>query len=125
MVIFSDGSKDAYGTAAYIRWKTEKGYTSNLLIAKSRIAPLKVIDTVRLELCGAMLNARLWSYIRKEMEDIKFEEVYHIVDSEIVKAMINKESYGFSTFAANRIGEIRQLTEKKRLVLGGGRTECS
>ena len=113
MVIFSDGSKDAYGTAAYIRWKTEKGYTSNLLIAKSRIAPLKVIDTVRLELCGAVLNARLWSFIRKEMEDIKFKEVYHIVDSEIVKAMINKESYGFSTFAANRIGEIHQLTERK------------
>ena len=37
--------------------------------------------------------------------------VYHIVDSEVVKAMINKESYGFSTFAANRIGEIQQSTQ--------------
>jgi len=31
-----------------------------------------------------------------------------IVDSEIVKAMISKESYGFNTYAANRIGEIQK-----------------
>ena len=36
--------------------------------------------------------------------------MYHIIDSEIVKAMINKESYGFNTLAANRIGEIQQKT---------------
>ena len=35
------------------------------------------------------------------------------MDSEIVRAMINKESYGFRTFAANRIGEIQELTEKE------------
>ena len=40
-----------------------------------------------------------------------FSRVYHIVDSEIVKAMISKQSYGFNTFAANRIGEIQQRTE--------------
>ena len=45
------------------------------------------------------------------MPTIDFEKVYHIVDSEIVKAMINKESYGFNIFAANRIGEIHGSTE--------------
>ena len=40
-----------------------------------------------------------------------FTAVYHIVDSEIVKAMISKESYGFNTFAVNRIGEIQQKTD--------------
>ena len=42
-----------------------------------------------------------------------FEEVIHVVDSEIVQAMIWKESYGFNTFVANRIGEIQQVTEPK------------
>ena len=42
--------------------------------------------------------------------DLKFEKVYHFTDSEIVKAMINKASYGFNTFVANRIGEIQQAT---------------
>ena len=111
LVLFSDGSKEAYGVAAYIRWRTNQGYVSNLVAAKSRIAPLKIIDVVRLELCGAVLNSRLYKFILNEMPDLDFKQVYHIVDSEIVKAMINKESYGFNTFAANRIGEIHRNTQ--------------
>ena len=110
--LLSDGSKDAYGVAAYVRWLTPEGYESRLLAAKSRIAPLKIIDVVRLELCGAVLNSRLYYFIRKEMPDLEFHQTFHIVDSEIVMAMINKESYGFNTFAANRIGEIHQNTER-------------
>ena len=33
-----------------------------------------------------------------------------MVDSEIVKAMIDKKSYGFRMFVANRIGEIQGST---------------
>ena len=110
LILFSDGSKEAYGVAAYIRWQTPNGFVTNLIAAKSRIAPLKILDVVRLELCGAVLNSRLFSFIKQEMPEIPFSKVYHIVDSEIVKAMINKESYGFNTFAANRIGEIHRNT---------------
>ena len=113
LVIFSDGSKDAYGTVAYVRWKTPGGFTTRLIAAKSRIAPLRIVNIVRLELCGAVLNARLFSFIRQELEELQFEKVFHIVDSEIAKAMIGKDSYGFSTFAANRIGEIHEKTEKE------------
>ena len=35
------------------------------------------------------------------------------MDSEIVKAMIGRTSYGFNTFAANRIGEIHQGSVKE------------
>ena len=34
----------------------------------------------------------------------------HIVDSQIVHAMVQKESYGYNTFAATRIGEIQSGT---------------
>ena len=110
LILFSDGSKEAYGVAAYVRWHTSNGYVTNIIAAKSRIAPLKIIDVVRLELCGAVLNSRLFVFIKREMPEIQFNKVYHLVDSEIVKAMINKESYGFNTFAANRIGEIHRHT---------------
>ena len=113
LVIFSDGSKDAYSTVAYVRWKTPNGFESNLIAAKSRIAPLRIVDIVRLELCGAVLNSRLFSFITHELSDIKFERVFHIIDSEIVKAMISRDSYGFRTFAANRIGEIQDSTNKE------------
>ena len=112
LVMFSDGSKNAYGTAAYVRWHTPDGFVSRLLAAKSRIAPLKIVNIVRLELCGALLTSRLYSFIMQELDDLQFERVYHVVDSEIAKAMIAKDSYGFSTFAANRIGEIHERTDK-------------
>ena len=44
-------------------------------MAKCRIAPLKTIDIVRLELCGAVVSKRLRSYIEKEMQ-LQFERVY-------------------------------------------------
>ena len=92
LVIFSDASREAYGSAAYARWKIEPElFQSRLIIAKNRVAPLKTIDIVRLELIGAVLSKRLRCVIEKEM-NIKFQKVYHIVDSEIVKAMRSKES---------------------------------
>ena len=111
LVIFGDGSEKAYGAVAYIRWKIEERYICILVAAKNRIAPVKKIDVVRLELCGAVIGTRLRTYIEKET-DFKFEKIYHITDSEIVRAMIRKKSYGFNTFAANRIGEINRATKE-------------
>ena len=42
----------------------------------------------------------------------QFQKIYHIVDSQIVHAMIQKNSYGFNTFAATRIGEIQEGTSQ-------------
>ena len=110
LIIFSDASKNAYGATAYIRWKREdSNFEVRLMACKNRIAPIKVVDIVRLEICGAVLSKRLRMFIQEEMR-ISFEQIFHIVDSEIVKAMISKSSYGFNTFAANRIGEIQEGT---------------
>ena len=112
LIVFSDGSADAYGAVAYARWKVKDGgFKSRLIAAKSRMAPLKTVDIVRIELCGAVLGARLRATIEEELKS-EFTRVVHIVDSEIVKAMIQRESYGFNTFAANRIGEIHQTTDR-------------
>ena len=116
LIIFSDGPKVAYGAVAYCRWRIKKNsFKSCLIMAKCRIAPLKTVGIVRLELCGVVVNKRLRSYIEKEMQ-LQFERVYHMVDSEVVKAMIEKESYGFNTFIANRVGEIQQTTSPKEWI---------
>ena len=109
LIILSDGSINAYGAVAYIRWETYSGFDVRIVMAKTRIAPLKIVDIVRLELSGAVLSKRVRTYIQKHL-DFNFQRIYHIVDSEIVKAMISKDSYGFNTFAANRVGEIQQST---------------
>ena len=112
LIIFSDASEQAFGACAYIRWELEEGgFESRLLLAKSRLAPLKKITTVRLELNAALLSARLKEFIHKEIS-YSFARTYLIVDSEIVRAMTQRDSYGFNTFVAVRIGEIQEKTEK-------------
>ena len=61
LIIFSDGSKDAYGACAYVRWSlTTGGYESRLVMSKSRLAPTnKRISIDRVELCGAVLNKKV------------------------------------------------------------------
>ena len=42
LILFSDGSEDAYGACAYERWElTDGSFKSNLIAAKGRVAPLK------------------------------------------------------------------------------------
>ena len=67
LAIFLDGSPKAYGAVAYCRWKVKRGvYKSKIIAAKSRIAPLKVINITRLELCGAAVSKRLHEFVCKE-----------------------------------------------------------
>ena len=63
----------------------------------------------KIELYGAVLNKRLKSFVDKECR-YSFQKCYHIVDSQIVHCMTQKNSYGFNTFAATRIGEIQEGT---------------
>ena len=108
LVIFADGSGQAYGTVAYLQWKlTSRMFSTHILSAKSRIAPVKLIDTVRLELSGSTLASRLQSNILAESA-MEIERVLHLIDGEIVKAMLHRESYGFNTFVGNRLGEIQK-----------------
>ena len=111
LVLFSDASAEAFGACAYVVWETQDGKnTATLLASKGKIAPLKVISIVRLELSAAVLSKRLRSSIVKGCR-YKFSKIVHVVDSEIVRAMISKESYGFKTFVATRVGEIRDETD--------------
>ena len=112
LIIFCDASKEAFGACAYIRWRTTDGkFVSTLLVAKSRLSPLRELTIVRLELNSGLLGARLKKFITIESR-LTFQKIYMITDSEIVRAMIMKESYGFKTFVSLRVGEIQQLTQR-------------
>ncbi|XP_071948687.1 uncharacterized protein [Antedon mediterranea] len=111
LIMFSDASEKALGAVAYVRYEQWDGqFSSQIVASKSRVAPIEIISVVRLELSAAVMSKRLAKYIVNETR-IKFDQVFYIVDSEIVRAMVQKQSYGFKTFAATRIGEIQQDTE--------------
>ena len=111
LVMYADASNAAYATCAYVRFKLQSGtYSSKLLAARSRIAPIRQITIPRLELCAALLSTRLRKVIDKETRFV-FESVLHLTDSMIVRSQIQKESHGFGTFVATKIAEIQTLTK--------------
>lgn len=111
LIIFSDGSNIAYGACAYVRWELNDGkFESKLVLAKNRIAPARNLTIPKLELCGAILSARIRQKLVESM-DYSFERIVHIVDSMIVRAQIQRESYGFGTFVATRVAEIQNKSD--------------
>ena len=67
------------------------------------------MSIIRKELEAAVLAKRLQCYICSEMR-YNFKDIYFLIYSEVVLAMLNKDSYGFHTHAALRVGEIQQAT---------------
>ena len=67
--VFCDASKNAYAGVIYIRTVTLSGTAhTSLFKAKTRVAPLKTMTLPRLELNGALIAARLCSYVKQVLK---------------------------------------------------------
>ena len=110
LVVFCDGSELAFGACVYIQWKLQSGtFSSHLVCAKNRLAPLKVITVPRLELNAAVIACRLRTSIMNEM-NFEFSKVHHITDSRIVQGQIHSGSHKSGTFVGNRVSEILKVS---------------
>ncbi|XP_049335750.1 uncharacterized protein LOC125802274 [Astyanax mexicanus] len=107
-VTFSDGSESAYGAVAYLRWQTDQGIEVRLIESKAKLTPLNQKgEAVKAEICGAVFATRLRKYIERHSR-MEVERWLHLVDSRTVLGAIQRDSYGYQTFFANRIGEIQK-----------------
>lgn len=108
---FSDASQRAYGACVYIRSIDEAGNVHvNLLCSKSKVAPIKACTIPRLELCAALLAARLCKAV---VDSLRFpiKRKLYWCDSSVVLAWLHTSSRKLKTFVANRVAEILELTE--------------
>lgn len=111
---FADASTKAYGACVYIRTTKSNGTIStNLVCAKSKVAPLKPATLPRLELCAAVLLSRLVQKVRLSFNSLTFDT--HLwSDSTIALCWIKSDPARWHVFVANRVAEIQDLTSKEK-----------
>ena len=103
---FCDASEEAYGAVSYIRLMNADGEVHcSLLMAKSRLAPVKPMTIPRLELSAAVIAVRMDTTLRNELR-ISLRESVFWTDSEIVLKYIKNTAGRFHTFVANRVSVI-------------------
>ncbi|GFY02626.1 integrase catalytic domain-containing protein [Trichonephila clavipes] len=106
---FADASEKCYGAVIYCRSQSPDGATTlKLVTSKSRVAPVKSVTMPRLELCAAVLLAKLMKRVETALQ-MKTPPVYLWSDSTIVLAWIQKEPNLLKTFVANRVATIQHL----------------
>lgn len=77
---FSDASKSAYSGVVYLRMEDSNGITqTSMVMAKTRVAPLKRQTMPQLELCEDLLMAQILSQC-KEVLKILIDHTYICMD---------------------------------------------
>ena len=111
--LFSDASEHAFGAIAYVRVLSHGSSYCQFVMARSRLAPLRQLSIVRLELQGAVLATRVATTIKKEI-DYNFTRIFFWTDSRVVLQMLKNESRRYHTFVANRVSEIHESTSPEQ-----------
>lgn len=110
---FSDASLKAYAGCIYIRSVNKEGEIFvRLLCAKTRVAPLKAVTIPKLELCGAVLAAKLCSTVVKALRCAIVKIVYWS-DSQIVLSWLKGQQSRLKTFVLHRVEIIKNITSSQ------------
>ncbi|XP_043229908.1 uncharacterized protein LOC122385596 [Amphibalanus amphitrite] len=106
---FSDASMCGYGACSYLRAIRDDEVTCDLVMAKSRVTPKKVITVPRLELAAAVLASELGEFLGHELSIPALEQHYWC-DSRVVLGYIRNSSRRFHVYVANRVQLINDHT---------------
>ncbi|XP_062714353.1 uncharacterized protein LOC134291085 [Aedes albopictus] len=110
--VFTDASEAGYGCAAYFRILDGSNVTCTLVMARSKVAPLKHQSIPRMELQAALLGARLVQNVC-ENHTIQVNDRFVWTDSTTVLSWIRSDHRRYMQYVAHRVGEIQSLTEPK------------
>ena len=80
--------------------------SSELVMSRSRVAPIKAVSLPRLELQAAVVNARLLKYVADTLP-IKMDSVVSWTDGMVALHWIRGQSSYWKPFVANRAAEIQ------------------
>ena len=108
--VFWDASELAYGAVAYVKFEFElEKPPCSLVMSKSRLAPIKTISLLLLELNVAVLGVRLYTMIIKET-NLPIQNVLFWIDSALVLQYLRNQRHRFKVYVTNRVMEILEMT---------------
>lgn len=110
LVAFCDASMHGYGSVIYLHTTDPNGnITVRLLCAKSKVSPTKIITLARLELCAALLMAKLIKTVHDSYSmRLPIAGVYAFSDSTITLSWIHSSPHRWSVFVSNRVAKIQE-----------------
>ncbi|GFT54949.1 DUF1758 domain-containing protein [Trichonephila clavipes] len=109
---FADASSLAYAAAIYCRQKHNGKIKVQLLVSKTKVAPVKQVSIPRLELCAAHLLSKLFKSVLRTLKYYTFD-VFAWTDSKIVLSWLSGHPRKWKTFVANRTSEIMEVLPTK------------
>ena len=106
---FGDSSEGAYAAAVYLRIETGKCVCTQLVMSKTRVAPLTRQTIPRLELLAALILSRFVNRVRTAfLPVVMINEVFCWTDSMTPMHWIRGVDKEYKQFVENRVREIRQ-----------------
>ena len=103
---FGDASKQGYAAAIYLESEFQDNYSSRLVAAKTRVAPLEKLTTPRLKLLAALIVARLINTVQTTLSNIlEIRERVCWTDSKCALYWITN-SKQHKQYAQNRVDQI-------------------
>ncbi|XP_071057593.1 uncharacterized protein [Onthophagus taurus] len=109
---FADASNSAYGAVVYLRVVSGDEVRVSILIAKTKVSPIKRVTIPRLELCAAVILTRLIRRVRVTLDLIN-HPVHLWSDSTVALFWICSHPSRWKDYVRNRVTEIQELTEAK------------
>lgn len=108
---FCDASNVGYDACLYIRSSNQyNNVRCRLLCAKSRVSPLKPVTIPRLELCGALLLAKLYREVHRAL-GLSPNKTVLWSDSTIVLHWIKTLPHLLKTYVSHRVAQIQEITD--------------
>ncbi|XP_048749330.2 uncharacterized protein LOC125661393 [Ostrea edulis] len=104
--IFSDASKDAIASIAYLKLISDEGSDVSFLLGKSKVSPVHGHTIPRLELCAAVLSIAVAELVKEHL-NIPSQDFYYYTDSKIVLGYLSNEVRRFYVYVTNRVNRIR------------------
>lgn len=106
---FCDASEKAYASVIYLHVWDGANSRVSLLLAKTRVTPMKPTTIPRLELNSAKLLARFMKKVKNQLGNET--ETFYFSDSMIALYWMKKEPSQWKTYVANRVASIQDNSD--------------